>query len=164
MNEFEADLEALQNAVRLFSQTMKRPQRWTKITEQAGVSIDRPAAMILQTLTLNYPARYRVQDLAAHLGIEAPSVTRKTQELEQAGLIRRLPDLADRRAIGLEPTAEGMDVARRIAMAQREYMGKALSGWSNSDRRQFLELFQRFSDSLARLEHSDQGTIKPPHA
>ena len=91
----------------------------------------------------------RIQDLAIQLGIEAPSVTRKTQELEQAGYLQRIPDPLDKRAIGLKVTASGRNVGSRLWKAQRQAMRRALSGWPTVERQEFIALFQRFSNDLA---------------
>src|SRR4051812_23155419 len=108
MEDLQADLKTLESAMRLFFQTMKRPQRWTDLTVRAGVSIDRPGAMILQVLASSPTERYGVQDLATLLGIEAPSVTRKTQELESSGYIRRVRSAEDKRSVSLELTPAGL--------------------------------------------------------
>lgn len=148
MNDLETDIEALDNALQLFFRAMKRPQRWTAVTDRAGINIDRPAAVILHMLVLAHPRHLRVQDVADQLGIEAPSVTRKTQELEQAGYLRRLPDEADRRAIGLQVTPKGRGVSNRLWKAQREIFSQALADWPANERRQFIKLFERFSQDI----------------
>jgi len=142
-------MESLEEAMRLFFQTMKRPQRWAAVTAQAGVNIDRPAALILHMLIAHQGRPCRIQDLAIQLGIEAPSVTRKTQELEQAGYLQRIPDPLDKRAIGLKVTASGRNVGSRLWKAQRQAMRRALSGWPTVERQEFIALFQRFSNDLA---------------
>ena len=149
MSSLENDIETLENAMRLFAQTLKRPQRWAAVTAQAKVDMDRPSAAILQTLLLSKPRLCRVQDLAAHLGIEPPSITRKTQELEQAGYLRRVPDPDDRRAIDLRITSRGRSIANRLWNAQRQIVADALQTWEPAERGQFVRLFERFSEDLA---------------
>jgi DNA-binding MarR family transcriptional regulator len=149
METLEADLEKLETAMRLYIQTIKRPQQWANITAQAGVNLDRPAAYILHTLMLPRPQGWRVQDLAAQLGIEAPSVTRKTQELEAAGYLQRTRNPLDKRAIGLRLTPRGRTVTTRLWKIQRQGIARVLEQWPASERRQFVELFQRFSTDLA---------------
>lgn len=166
MNSLESDIETLEGAIRLFSQTIKRPQQWAAVTKQAGVSIDRPAAHILQILLLHQPQSCHVQDLAAQLSIEPPSVTRKTQELERLGYLRRIRDTQDRRAIGLIVTPQGRIVANRLWKAQRESMGRALQQWAANDRRRFVTLFERFSHDLANASAMPDQPIskRPVHA
>ncbi len=156
MSSFEEDIEILENAVRLFSQTMKRPQRWAAVTARARINIDRPSAVILLTLLLSKPRACRVQDLALQLGIEPPSVTRKTQELEQAGYLRRVPDPSDRRAIDLSITQRGRTAANRLWKAQRDILAKALQDWEPLERRQFVKLFERFSGDLMTASVHDR--------
>ncbi len=148
MSTLDTDIEALENAVRMFGHTMKRPQHWTTVKDRAKASIDRPFAVLLQMLLLSEQGFCRVQDLAVKLGIEPPSVTRKTQELEQAGYVRRVPDPADRRGIDLRITPRGRAIANRIWKAQRAMLGEALQHWQPADRRQFVKLFERFSNDL----------------
>ena len=148
MSPLDNDIEILENAVRLFAQTIKRPQRWAAVTAQAKVDMDRPSAVMLQTLVLCQPDSCHVQELADRLGIEPPSVTRKTQELERAGYLRRVPNPQDRRAVDLRITPEGRKVAERLWEAQRGIIAEALSGWDPEDRRRFVRLFERFSDDL----------------
>lgn len=149
MTSFDSDIAKLEDAMQLFAQAMKRPQRWTQIVARSGIAIDRPAASVLHTLILHEPKKLRVQDLALQLGIEPPSVTRKTQELEQAGYLRRRPDPQDRRAISLEVTPAGHNVARQLSKVQRDIMSEALTDWPSDERHQFISLFERFSHNLA---------------
>jgi DNA-binding MarR family transcriptional regulator len=105
--------------------------------------------MMLQALLSQPHDHRRVHDLANLLGIEAPSVTRKSQELEQAGYVRRVPDKHDRRAISLQVTPRGRAVSERISQAQRELIREALSAWDKESRRKFVKLFQQFTENLA---------------
>jgi DNA-binding MarR family transcriptional regulator len=156
MSDFDTDIEQLEQALRLFSQTAKRPQRWAMITQQAGISIDRPSAFILQIMQLHAPQQLRVQDLAIKLGVEPPSITRKTQELELSGYILRTPDPKDKRAISLQLTAAGGELANKLRAAGREAIREAFTNWSDNDRQTFAHLFERFSHDFA-------ATIEPEH-
>ncbi|MDN3355424.1 MarR family transcriptional regulator [Actinomadura sp. DC4] len=49
----------------------------------------------------------RLGDLAAHEGVTAPTQSRLVGSLEQQGLLRRMPDVEDRRATLLAITAQG---------------------------------------------------------
>jgi len=149
MAALEADLEVLEAAMHSFFQTTKRPQRWAALIGRAGVNIDRPGALVLHLLKSRQDHQCRLSDIASHLGIEAPSVTRKTQELEAAGYVVRHTDPTDKRAISLRLTPLGQEVSIRIHKAQRETVREAIKGWPASDRRQFAALFERFSRDMA---------------
>ena len=160
MPAIDSEVIQFENALRAFVQTVKRPQQWAYVTNAAGVQLDRPAAVILQTLILHQPKQLGVQDLALHLGIEPPSVTRKTQQLEQAGYLRRIRDTQDRRAISLEVTKAGHEVADRLWKAQRSSMSQVLAGWSSTDRQQLVSLFERFANELGTTAQPHEHTIK----
>lgn len=142
------DVDILEQSMRLFFQAMKRQQTWDAAISKAGVSIDRPAAFILKILLAHGSREWSVHDLAAELGVEAPTVTRKTQELEEAGYIKRSRDVTDRRITRLSLTASGKKVISRLLKAQREQIAAILHKWPAADRRQFVELFNRFSNDL----------------
>lgn len=145
----ETDLENLDNALRQLFQAIKRPSYWQLVLDQGGFSIDRPAAAILLMLYHDKQTSYRVLDLAARLGVEAPSVTRKTQELETAGLISRTPGPTDRRSVELLITPKGRALANRLLKARAASLKAVLDKWPASKRHQFITYLSRFSDELA---------------
>lgn len=147
MDSLESDLETLESAMREFFQEMKRPQNWEHIKTRSGVLIDRPSAIILKSL-LSAPAPCRVQDLADHLGIEAPFITRKTQDLERGGYLRRVQDKDDRRAVDLHITSRGRAATKKLWKVQRDIITEALSQWKPAERHQFVMFFERFSKDL----------------
>jgi MarR family transcriptional regulator for hemolysin len=48
------------------------------------------------------------------VGIEGPTLTRHLDQLEEAGIVRRSADPADRRAVRVEPTEEGRELHGRL--------------------------------------------------
>lgn len=135
--------------MRTMVQTIKRPQTWTTLTARAGLTIDRPGATILRILA-SQPGTWRLHDLAERIGVEAPSVTRKVQQLEQAGLLVRERDPQDGRAFSVVLSPTGRDVALKLEAAQRVVLEEALQDWPAADLAQFINLFQRFSADLNR--------------
>lgn len=157
MTALETDLQILEQAMRTFFQTMKRPAAWQKVTALAGISVDRPGAVILHYLATHPSTSCRLHELAIQLGIEAPSVTRKTQELEVAGYVSRLPDPQDRRAVSLKLTQTGEEVNAKLLQAQHSIISQALQVWPPEQRHQFVTLFERFSNDLAALHQTLQS-------
>jgi DNA-binding MarR family transcriptional regulator len=148
MATLKADMDTLERAMRLLGQALKKPQQWARITAESGVQLDRPSAAILRTLIINQPRQLRVQDVAHELGIESPSVTRKTQLLEEMGYISRQPDARDKRAVSLKVTAAGHEVTDRLWAAQRQTLLSVLQDWPAQERHQLVELLERFSRQL----------------
>lgn len=144
MERSESEIALLETAMLTLLQTIKRPRYWAEISARAKVELDRPAAAILRLLSLqDHDAG--VHDVAASLGIEAPSVTRKSQELEEAGMLTRRRDQEDRRIVRLQLTAKGRAAIRRLNAARTELLGEVLDKWSRADRERLITLFDRFA-------------------
>jgi MarR family transcriptional regulator for hemolysin len=77
---------------------------------EAGGSL--PVWLILATL--RGEAHASQQALARGIGIEGPTLTRHLDQLEAAGLVRRLPSPDDRRALLVEPTEAGLELHARL--------------------------------------------------
>lgn len=140
----DADLDALEAALGYFIRTTCRQQYWERIQRTANVEIDRPSAQLLVALD-NDSQDCRLHVLAAKLGIEAPSVTRTVQRLEQDKLVARLPDPTDGRASYLRLTRRGERTLSRIRRAKRQHMASLFDGWSAADRKQLVRLLDRLA-------------------
>jgi MarR family transcriptional regulator for hemolysin len=77
---------------------------------QAGGSL--PVWLILTTL--RGEAHASQHELARAIGIEGPTLTRHLDQLEAAGLVRRVPQPDDRRAVRVEPTDAGNALHARL--------------------------------------------------
>lgn len=144
MERRDSDIALLESAMLTLLQTIKRPRYWAEISARAKVELDRPAAAILRLLSLQ-DKDAGVHDVAASLGIEAPSVTRKSQELEEAGLLTRERDSEDRRIVRLRLTVKGRTAIRRLNAARTELLSEVLDKWSGADREHLVRLFDRFA-------------------
>lgn len=72
-------------------------------------------AQILSTLALGRSGPEGVLDLAARLGITAPTVSEAVQALIRKGLVRKEPSAADGRRRRIVLTAAGRRMARQVA-------------------------------------------------
>ena len=144
------DVESLADALTYLARAMHRPRAWEELAKRAGVSLDRPGAAILHILAVcdKEKINCNVQHLAHNLGIEAPSVSRKLQELEQTGMLARKPNTQDRRTVILHLTARGRGALSRIQRAKRESLAELLQNWSAADRKQLITLFQRLATDM----------------
>jgi DNA-binding MarR family transcriptional regulator len=122
----------------------------------AGVRLDRAGAYLLHKLHLGRTPQ-RVTDLAEQLGVDAPTVTRKIQQLEREGLVERHPDPADRRASRIQLTPSGKKMIERIEKARRSWLERLLQDWDPADLEVFGVLLGRFSESLAREMEDGRG-------
>jgi DNA-binding MarR family transcriptional regulator len=91
----------------------------------------------------------RLNDLAARMGISAPTASRAVDALADAGLIERLTDPNDRRALHIELTSEGRDRVERRKARVAEAFHPAASGINRADRRRLAELLAQLADELS---------------
>jgi DNA-binding MarR family transcriptional regulator len=102
-----------------------------------------------------------VSDLASALGVSLPAASMLTRELEDAGLVERGEDPADRRrtVVELEPrTAAGVHewLRRRDAPLER-----ALASLDDAERAAFLKGLRALADAL--MEESPCGPVRSHH-
>ena len=96
--------------LRLFTASKAVRRAFDQALSAAGGSI--PTWLVLTNLK---SGDWRSQhDLARAVGIEGPTLTRHLDGLEQAGLVHRRQDPADRRAVVVELTAEGHAAHARL--------------------------------------------------
>jgi DNA-binding MarR family transcriptional regulator len=126
---------------------MTQPRLHEYLLQSAGVRIDRAGAALLHKLYL-HDNPLRVTTLADLLGIDAPNVTRKIQQLEHDGLVLRHSDPDDRRATRIALSAAGRRTLRRVLDARRAWIGQLLPDWEEEDLETFASLLGRFSITL----------------
>ena len=94
----------------------------------------------------------RLNDLAGRMGTSAPTASRAVDVLAEGGLVVRLTDPSDRRALRIELTPEGrarVDLRKaRVADAFRP----AAAGMPAGDRAQLAALLALLADELARSD------------
>ena len=84
-------------------------------------------------------------DLARAVGIEGPTLTRHLDGLEEDGLVRRVRDAADRRAVKVELTDEGERLFGRLRSAVIAFNRDLTDGLSDGE-------IERTRQTLSRLE------------
>ncbi|MDA8278957.1 MAG: MarR family transcriptional regulator [Actinomycetota bacterium] len=141
-------------AIEAVSYVATRARVHERLVRRAGVALDRAGSVVLGHLACQ--DGLRVGELAAILGVDAPTVTRKVQHLEREGWVRRSPDPNDRRAHRLHVTARGHQVLQRLLAARRSSLTEVLAGWDRADRDRFAELFQRFVSDVLHHHEADR--------
>ena len=90
-----------------------------------------PVWLILTTL--RGEAHPSQQQLARAVGIEGPTLTRHLDQLEAAGLVRRVPHPDDRRAVRVEPTEAGLDLHARMLEVVIAFNRRLTAGLTEDD-------------------------------
>jgi DNA-binding MarR family transcriptional regulator len=84
-----------------------------------------------------------VQDIAAGLGLTAPTVSVSVRRLEKAGFLERQPDPQDGRAVRLFTTAHGQALCERARAFRQDKMRCLLKGLTAEEGSTLLTLLGR---------------------
>lgn len=90
----------------------------------------------------NHPG-CRLQQIAAGLGLTAPTVSVGIRRLEQAGMLQRASDERDQRAINLELTPRGQDLYKQATNDRERSIKILLERLKPGEQRQLVELLER---------------------
>ena len=84
-----------------------------------------------------------IQDIATGLGLSAPTVSVGVRRLEAAGLLERLPDPQDRRAVQTFMTAQGQVLRDQARSFRRDKMQRLLAGLTTEESATLLALLKK---------------------
>lgn len=92
------------------------------------------ASQLAVMSTLDRHGPMTLGDLAAHEGVQPPSVTRMIDGLEKAGLVKRAESVTDRRVVVAQLTAKGRRTMEDVRRRRDAWLATRLSRLSGSDR------------------------------
>lgn len=88
------------------------------------------------------PYRLSAGQLAEAMGLSSGAMTNRLDRLEEAGLVRRLPDPDDRRGVLVEPTEAGHDAWHSAVATQGKREELIASVLSEAERKQLHDLLR----------------------
>lgn len=136
----DADLsELLMHAAR----QMRRS--WAHAIHQWGLSPHQAIAL----RTADAEEGGRVSDLARRLRIAPRSATEVVDSLEERGLVRRSPCPEDRRAVLVEVTDDGREMARQIEQARADARAAVFDRLTSSEQQELRYLLRRLIEADA---------------
>ena len=141
-------LEKVQSSLRTLGQSISQIRAHEQLLQAAGVRVDRAGVGLLFKLYLHDTNPLRVTTLAGLLGVDAPTVTRKVQQLERLGYVTRAADPDDGRATRIQLTETGREILERVLAAHRDLLSHVFEPWSEDDLRTFATMLGRFSTAL----------------
>lgn len=89
-------------------------------------------------------------ELAQHMGIEAATLVRQVDHMEQESLLKRCGSETDRRVKHLYLSASGKKAVERIRSSAAELRKEILTGSSSEDIANAIELLQNIRDKLGK--------------
>jgi DNA-binding MarR family transcriptional regulator len=97
-----------------------------------------------------------VSELAERLGIDAPAVTRKVQQLERLGFVARDADPEDKRATRIRLTSSGEETLQLVLAAHKRRLARLFADWTAEELRSFASSMSRFAEVLTRDMENDR--------
>jgi DNA-binding MarR family transcriptional regulator len=90
----------------------------------------------------------RLNDLAERMGVSAPTASRSVDALHELGLVERVADQQDRRALRIDLTPAGRKLlVERRATAEAAF-APAVAALSESERKTLSKLLRRMADAV----------------
>jgi DNA-binding MarR family transcriptional regulator len=143
----DRSIDQIEAALQVVARSMTQARLHERLLQTAGVRLDRAGAALLYKLYANRDS-LRVTTLADLLGVDAPTVTRKVQQLEHEGYVARHPDPDDRRATRIELSPAGRRTLQRVLDARRAWIASLFEGWDRTELVAFASALGRFSTTL----------------
>ena len=109
---------------------------------EALAEVDGSLPVWLILTTLRGDAHASQQQLARAVGIEGPTLTRHLDQLEAAGLVRRVPHPEDRRAVRVEPTEAGLALHAHMLEVVIAFNRRLTTGLAQDDLARLRELLE----------------------
>lgn len=111
---------------------------------------------LLRAVQASHPIRPTLLELGGALLVDKARASRLVTELQQLGLVRRIPGRLDRRRREVELTDEGFAVLEEARALRQRFVADALHRWDDGEVGQLASLLERFNSSIR-----DLGPIQP---
>ena len=126
----EASLSTLALAEELRPAVLRLARNLRRETDALGVTSHQATLLALVQARPGLSLR----ELAREEGISAPSLSGHVDRLEAARLLRRVRSTDDRRRVGLELTAEGRALLRRVRARRTTWLAERLATLADDER------------------------------
>lgn len=136
--------DQLQYQVAIFARRVEQA-RIGALGEQRN-SMDRAAFLLLNRLDRTGPVG--VKALAQAMSIDSSTVTRQVAPLVDCGLVDRVPNPDDGRAVLLELSARGRQRLEEVRSSRQDLMRVLLADWPDEDQETFVALLTRFNQAI----------------
>ncbi|GAA1217897.1 MarR family transcriptional regulator [Kitasatospora nipponensis] len=122
-----------------------RARLYQHLTEGLGEAVDEVTYPVLSGLARSGPRS--AADLAEEIGLDRSGVTRRATRLEEAGLLRREPDPADRRATLLTLTESGRQAIATTRDRLAVRIETSVGSWGPGEAESFARRLREFAGS-----------------
>jgi DNA-binding MarR family transcriptional regulator len=140
------ELRTIDSFIEFIETVARSPFQRERVLDAAATKLSGAGLNALRLIARNGPIAGT--DVARRLGVDQSTASRQIRPLEDAGLVARTTDEADRRVAWLEATDEGRAVLERIHGQRREDAERVLQDWSAKDVSELARLLARFQQSM----------------
>lgn len=109
-----------------------------------------PCRFVLHAIMMHGPVR--MSEIGRHMGISRPYMTALVDKLVDDGLVERVPDPNDRRAVLVRITEAGREANKDFARNTREVIVKNLSSLDSEDVEVLHELMKSIRVIVSKLD------------
>ena len=156
LERLEAELPSLDLAVEgIVDRTMSLSRRFRRMMDDtlAGFGLTWGEFRVLSSLRhAGPPHRRSPGKLAEQAELSSGAMTNRLDRLEEAGLVRRLPDPADRRGIQVELTEKGLETWQESVGVQARREALIASALGEAEKEQLNALLRRLVLAFERGE------------
>jgi len=143
---YEDELRAIDGFIELIEMVARNPVQKHRVLGVVGTPVSGAGLNALRIIARSGPIP--VTEVAKRLGVDQSTASRQIRPLEDAGLVARTADDADRRVAWLAVTKDGQGVLDRIHRLRRDDLDHVLHDWSDGDRAALAGLLARFKESM----------------
>lgn len=147
-SNFEAQVTSLTTSAATLARVLNSAPFTERVKEVSRTDLDKLSELVLKFLVGQKDVELRMSDIAKRIGVEASSITRKVQRLEEANLVERVTDPHDARAWHLKLTPAGRDTLERLDAARRQLIGEVVATWPAAELSRFADSFEHFISDL----------------
>jgi DNA-binding MarR family transcriptional regulator len=134
-----------------------RLQLHQRIINATGVTVDRSAIVILETLHRDGPMR--MSELAGKIHLDRSTVSRQVAAVITTGLLEKTEDANDARAAVLSLTARGQAVRQKVAIAWHAIAVELVATWSYDEQIEFGRLLSKLAQQLGDVGRDAKSFI-----
>jgi len=115
-------------------------------TARTALDMSDVAATVLRHIAANGPLRPAAASDRLHMLPSA--LSRQLNNLEDDGLVERVPSPGDKRGSLVRATRRGRALVRRIEQTEQQLLGEQLHDWSDTELRRLVGLMDRLVHDL----------------
>lgn len=138
---------AIETALSTILRWSTRADNRRALHDAGGAALSSTDSWLLEYVATSGPVR--MSALASWLSVDKSTITIEVRRLELAGLVERMADPSDRRAVLISATHEGKVAIERHQRTAQKVYSTLVGKWSEGDRADLARLLDRFVDEFA---------------